>query len=340
MTSALMVLWLLAISSPFTANYGSGIRAGSWLSRDVPALKTRMMSRATTWLRQTSPVTGKAPAQAKVVMASGALQRCLGITPGQPKIGPRDPRSCQELPASDLYDQAGRAYGAGDRTGAATLAMRAAQAGNPLAQLRLAIMYEKRDGVSEDARAAFMWYSRAASVGEPASQAELGGYYEQADGVPEDWDLAAQLYQASAMQGWSKGQLALGRAYEFGIGVPQNRQQAIAWFAKAGAQGLAQGSYSANWLRSPLNNIGFRNQAEHDLVIGGKLRFGLLSGDPAGIAFHSSSQRAAWLTGQRRQIDVGEAHTLWQLQKNEYDECQRNKWPNCIDPGRDPARSR
>src|SRR5262245_61423543 len=161
MTSIVLALWLLTMASPFAANLATAILAESWLSRSTPALKARMVIRTTPRLRQTPPMTGRASAAPKVVMASGALQRCLGITPGQPRIGPRDARSCQELPASDLYDQAGRAYAAGDRTGAATLAMRAAQAGNPLAQLRLAFMYEKRDGVPEDARAAFMWYSRA-----------------------------------------------------------------------------------------------------------------------------------------------------------------------------------
>jgi len=231
-----------------------------------------------------------------VVPASGTLQRCLQITPGQARfvgMSAATAASCQQLPGAALYAQAGQRYQAGDRAGAVKLVTSAAQAGHPLAQLRLAIMYEGADGVPRDKKAAFTWYGRAAAVGEPAAQRELGGYYEDGDGVAENWDLAAGLYQASATQGWSKGQLALGRAYEFGIGVPQDRQQAVAWFAKAGAQGLGQGEYFARWLRDPLNNIGFRNQAEHDLVIGGKLRFGLLSGDPTGVTFRSSAQRTA-----------------------------------------------
>jgi hypothetical protein len=120
--------------------------------------------------------------------------------------------------------------------------------------------------------------------------------------------------------------------------VPQDRQQAIAWFARAGAQGIGQGEYFARWLRDPLNNIGFRNQAEHDLVIGGKLRFGLLSGDPAGVTFHSSAQRTAWLTGQRRELDLSEAHTMWSIRSGEYQQCQRAGGSNCVNPGPDPVR--
>ena len=276
-----------------------------------------------------------------VVLASGALQRCLDITPGQAKFTGMTAAGaafCQQLPGSALYAQAGGRFQAGDHAGAAKLLTSAAQAGHPLAQLRLAIMYEAGDGVPRDSKAAFGWYGRAASVGEPAAQRELGGYYEDGAGVAENWDLAAKLYQASAAQGWSKGQLALGRAYEFGIGVPQDRQQAIAWFARAGAQGIGQGEYFARWLRDPLNNIGFRNQAEHDLVVGGKLRFGLRSGDPTGITFRSSAQRTAWLAGPRREVDLSEAHTMWSIRSSEYQQCQRAGGSNCVNPGADPAR--
>ena len=249
-----------------------------------------------------------------VVLASGTLQQCLGITPGQTRFAGQTPATasfCQQLPGAQLYDEAGQHYKAGDRAGAAKLATSAAEQGNPLAQLRLAIMYEAGDGVPRDKNSALEWYRRAASAGEPAAQMELGGYYEEGDGVPENWDLAAKLYQASAAQGWHKGQVALGRAYEFGIGVPQDRQQAIAWFAKAGAQGNGQGNYYARWLRDPLNNIGFRSQAEHDLVIGGKLRFALLSGDPSRdrVSQLGATQRLADRTKQATG-SVGSAHDV------------------------------
>jgi len=81
--------------------------------------------------------------------------------------------------------------------------------------------------------------------------------------------------------------------------------------------------------------VGFH---EHDLVIGGKLRFELLSGDPAGMVFHNSGQRMAWLTGQRRQLDRSEAHTIWQIRADEYRQCRNVGGSNCFDPGPDPGR--
>lgn len=199
-------------------------------------------------------------------------------------------------------------------------------------------MYDKGDGVRRDTKAALAWYSRAAALGEPAAQAEVGGFYEEGYKVPENWALAVRLYQASATQGWSKGQFALGRAYQFGIGVPQDRKQAIAWFQKSAAQGHAQGDYFARWLRDPTNNIGFRNDAEHDVVIDGKLRFALGAADPAGITFRNSAERLAWLSGLRNQVNASEAQVMWQIGKDKYDSCMRNGGRDCHEPGPRPGR--
>jgi TPR repeat protein len=268
-----------------------------------------------------------------IVMASGNLQKCLGITPGSDRMmkSPGSQPYCKQLPGSDLYDQAGERFQAGDHAGAARILIKAAEAGNAVAQLRLALMYDQGDGVPVSAKTAFMWYNRAAALGEPESQNQMGIAYEMGLGRAENWDLAAKLYQASASQGWHKGQVGFGRAYQFGIGVPQNRQQAIAWFQKAANQGNAQGGYWAKWLRSPTNNIGFRDDIEHDIVIAGKLRFAgeLLGGDPAGITFHTSTQRAVWLMGQRNRADAQEAETMRQIAKRRYEDCKRAGRDNC-----------
>jgi uncharacterized protein len=276
------------------------------------------------------------PARADVIMAGPALAACSGISGNaQPMHAqPLTSAACMKLPGAALYNQAGGAFQSGDHKRAAALALQAAQAGNPLAQLRLAMLYEAGDGVARSTKAAFTWYSQAAAQGEPAAQMELGGYYEEGDTVAENWDLAVRLYQASAMQGWVKGQFALGRAYEFGIGVPQNRANAMLWFQRAGAQGDAKGSYFAKWLRDPTNNVGFRNDMEHDLVIGAKLRFAiaLMGGDPAGITFHNSAQRILWLEGLRNQVNAQEAAVFADIRKREYDDCRRAGRDNCLTP--------
>ncbi len=73
-----------------------------------------------------------------VVLASGALRRCLGITPGQVKftgMTAAGAASCQQLPGAALY---ACWYG------------RAASVGEPAAQRELGGYYEDGDGVAEN----------------------------------------------------------------------------------------------------------------------------------------------------------------------------------------------
>jgi len=63
------------------------------------------------------------------VLASGALQRCLDITPGQAKFTGMTAAGaafCQQLPGAALYAQAGQRFQAGDHVGAAKLLTSAA----------------------------------------------------------------------------------------------------------------------------------------------------------------------------------------------------------------------
>ena len=293
----------------------------------TPAIRT------TCWMALSLIIAGPAAYSADVVMASGALQKCLGITPGTDRMaqGPATQPFCQQLPGASLFDQAGARFKAGDHAGAAQIVTRAAEAGNAVAQMRLAVMYDQGDGVKHSSKAAFAWYSRAAAQGEPESQNQMGLYYELGEGVAENWDLSARLLQASAAQGWTKGQFSFARAYQFGIGVAQDRQQSIGWYRKAAAQANAKADYWAKWLRDPTNNIGFRDEVEHGIVIGSKLRFGsgLMGGDPRGVVFHNSAQRALWLMGQRNRVDKEEAEVFRQIRQREYEDCTHAGRDNC-----------
>ncbi|HEY6483528.1 MAG TPA: tetratricopeptide repeat protein [Steroidobacteraceae bacterium] len=272
-----------------------------------------------------------ADAPMQVVAAKGVLQQCLGTAWGAARMihGPATQSSCNRLPGAEIYNQAGRLYQSGDHAGAASVVTKAARAGNALAQLRLAIMYDRGDGVAHSAKGAFDWYAQAAAQGEPGAQEQLGGFYEQGTDVAENWDLAYKLYYTSAMQGWKAGQFSLGRAYEFGIGVAQDRAVAVAWFEKAAAQGAPRADYFANWLANPTNNIGFRNDTERNTVLAGKLRFALLGGDPAGIAFHSSQQRMQWLQRQAQGLNKTESDVFKAMRQADHDACVRAGRDNC-----------
>src|SRR5579872_6328142 len=206
--------------------------------------------------------------------AQTTLQRCLGIVPGQEPTGvlkpsPTTMQYCHQLPDWNLYDEAGQKFQAGDHAGAAQLLTKAADAGNPVAELRLAMMYEKGDGVPHDLSRAFSYYKAAAERGEPASQAELAGYYEYGDGVVQDnWDESAKWLRASAQQGWLKGEQGLGRAYEYGIGVPLDLNEAIGWYDKAAAKGDGQAAYFAQYLRDNHGIDGSSRDADEQAMLG------------------------------------------------------------------------
>lgn len=279
---------------------------------------------------ESSGASAQAPSAVKVVLASGILQKCLGITPGGDTMtmmhGPEAQQNCQKLSGADFYNQAGESFQAGDHATAAKIVTKAAEAGNAVAQLRLALMYDQGDGVPRSVTTAMQWYLRAAAQGEPESQVQLGIAYEAGHyGFPENWDLAAKLYQASAMQGWRKGQFEFGRAYQFGMGVPQDRQQAIVWYRKAAANGDPDGKYWAQWLSDPTNNIGFRDDVERGIVmdVAGRMQFAVGAGDPNGVTFHNSAQRALWLGGERQRVGKDEADVFRQMRQADHAACLR-----------------
>jgi TPR repeat protein len=239
-------------------------------------------------------------------------------------------------PANDVFQQGVSLYKAGDYAGALRYFRRAADAGNSWAELQIGYQYENGEGLPQNNSEAVKWYTRSAQHGNARGQKNLGQMYEEGQGISEDWVTAAAWYRKSADQNWQKGQYALARAYQFGIGVPQSRQTAIEWFRRAAAIGDSEAAYFAQDLSSSGNFIGFRNVAEHEMVIGGKLRFGLIFQEPVGMLFHNSGERNAYLRGLRRGVDVNEATTMWNIRKSEYDACRSGGGSNCRPPGPRP----
>lgn len=243
-------------------------------------------------------------------------------------------------PAQDVYAQASKLYQAGKRAESASYFLQAAKAGNSKAQLQIGWHYENGVGVTRNYAEAARWYRAAADNGNAIAMKNLGQLYELGAGVPEDWLEAARWYQKSASLADRDGESALARAYEFGIGVPQSRDLAIQWDQRAAAQGDGKAAYFAEWLRDRTNNIGFRNQYEKDLVMAGRLRFGgvLAGGDPAGITFANSNERAAWLLRQRKTLDYQEAWAMYMIRSSQFQQCRSSGRGFCQSPGPPPQR--
>jgi TPR repeat protein len=301
-------------------------------------------SRRRTW--QVVGLVAMVAALAGTASAQTLLQRCLGLTPGREPHGPVTPspatmQYCRQLPAWDLYEQAGRLFQSGDHAGAARVALQSAQAGNPEAQLRVAMLYPKGDGVPKDANAAFRWMRAAAAQGEPMAEDLLGTIYEYGRStgfyeIGDDWDEAAKLWQASAGQGYVKGEFSLGRAYQYGIGVPIDHQIAIAWYDKSAAQGDSQAAYFAKYLRDNHGMDGSSRDDQERAMLGPLMGRTVPFIAPFGTTFHHISERLAFVKLEYTNQEAAKARAYYNARAYAYKQCRDAGRDNCIAPGPPP----
>lgn len=79
-------------------------------------------------------------------------------------------------------------------------------------------------------------FERAADAGSPLAQTKLAWIL---DGANDD-RRAVELYRAAAEQGYPSGMHGLGEMYAKGEGVAKDYAQAVAWFTKAAQAGHAK----------------------------------------------------------------------------------------------------
>ena len=88
-----------------------------------------------------------------------------------------------------------------DMKNVAKLLEQAASLDHPHAQYNLAVMYQKGDGVIENANKALFWYEKAASANLAIAQYNLGMLYFEGAVVEKDEEKARELWQKAADQG-------------------------------------------------------------------------------------------------------------------------------------------
>lgn len=137
--------------------------------------------------------------------------------------------------ASD-YDNALLRIDAGDADDGVALLRRAAEAGSPMAQYRLAKFYERGEGVPRNLRLARLWAERAARAGNCRAMHDLGVYYALGEGAPLDEAMAFRWFSEAAELGVADSQYNLGILYRQGRGVGANNSQALFWFLVAARQ--------------------------------------------------------------------------------------------------------
>lgn len=127
--------------------------------------------------------------------------------------------------ATDL--QAGiDAFNRGDLPGAMTLYEKAAEAGSPEAQVRLAYLLD----YAEDNKKAVNWYRAAADQGYPEGIAGLAAMYAKGEGVAQDNEKARELFEKAGEAGHAGSIRVLISAYEKGgLDVQKDATQAAYW---------------------------------------------------------------------------------------------------------------
>jgi hypothetical protein len=115
-----------------------------------------------------------------------------------------------------------------------------AQAADAEAELQLAILYAKGEGVAQDYATAATWFRAAADQGLPRAQYDMGVLTERGRGVKVDLTAAADWYLKAAQAGYPLAQYNLAVCYTKGQGIRQDLPEAALWYRRAATQGVVQ----------------------------------------------------------------------------------------------------
>lgn len=113
-----------------------------------------------------------------------------------------------------------------------------ARSGDRDAQLQLAVIYAKGEGVAQDYAAAAKWFRAAAEQGLARAQYDLAVLYERGRGVTTNTSEAVAWYRKAANQNFALAQFNLAVALTKGEGTRQDFFDAALWYRRAAAQGI------------------------------------------------------------------------------------------------------
>jgi localization factor PodJL len=197
----------------------------------------------------------EAPAEGVVPDGAAPTEGATAPTPGAPiaqngqattqqvVAGPLPARSVtieQAAQSGDLtaqYELALQRISAGRTNEGVTMLRRAADRGFPMAQYRLAKLYERGEGVPADLTIARQWTERAAAAGNRRAMHDLGVYFARGEGAPLDEAAAFRWFRQAAELGVADSQYNLGVLYQQGRGVNASPSEALFWFLVAARQG-------------------------------------------------------------------------------------------------------
>lgn len=124
-----------------------------------------------------------------------------------------------------------------DDAAALRFAKMAAEAEHPVAQFLMGLYAEQGRGQEKDLVAARGWYEKSAAKGNRRAMHNLAVLYAEGTAGEKDYALAARWFKAAAELGFKDSQYNLAVLYQRGLGVPENKVEAYKWFATAAGQG-------------------------------------------------------------------------------------------------------
>mmetsp|Transcript_4809 Transcript_4809/g.20612 ORF Transcript_4809/g.20612 Transcript_4809/m.20612 type:complete len:492 (-) Transcript_4809:119-1594(-) len=137
--------------------------------------------------------------------------------------------------------------------------VKAAKAGDPIAQVQLATRLSRGEDVGKDEGKAFRLFERAAQTGRPTSLFNVGVAYLAGQGVEADEQKAVQYFKEAAETGFMPAKVNLALMHERGQGVPQDFDKALSLL-----QEVADAGYEED-VRETLQNVRMRR----DQAMGG-----------------------------------------------------------------------
>jgi|SRR5579872_1463359 len=133
-----------------------------------------------------------------------------------------------------------------------------AEAGDPVAENAIGVMYRIGRGVAKDKEEAVHWYRKAAKHGNSAAMFNLGAAYYNGDGVAIDDVMSCAWFLLAEEAGYSEADAAVRRAasensariteasakvaemYESGNELPKDEFNALRWYRKAADGGAPE----------------------------------------------------------------------------------------------------
>ena len=135
---------------------------------------------------------------------------------------------------------------------------RAVELNNSNATFNLALMYDLGEGVSQDYIKARELYERAISLGNLDAMCNLAYMYAYGQGVSQDYAKARKLYEKAAELGDSNAMFNLAYMYEKGIGVSKDYKRAKELYEMTANLGMNEAEERIKVLEEKINaNIAY-----------------------------------------------------------------------------------